>query len=413
MAGKRKGKGKGKRKKVDEYELRREIRKQRRSTILSEDQLVMSEVKLPEHPEEIRIGGIEGGATYSTLVIIDGEGTQLTEIKGPSTNHWQFGIEETTARINAMVERGKQMIEIPDFVPLDSLGLCLSGCEEEATNQLILETMQTKYPNVAKTYFISSDTLGSLRTALDTGGIVLIAGTGSNALLVNSDGKIESCGGWGHFIGDEGSASWIAHRACKYVFDHLDDFAQSPKPINYVWPAMRHYFNITNRKELLPHFYVNFNKTFYSMFTKEIVIGCEKKDPLCLHLFKENGIMLAKHIIALSKKAHNELKLAHGGLKILCVGSVWKSWDLMRNAFVNEIHESKTVDELTMIRLTVSSGIGACYLAAEKINWVFTKPYEKNFEVFYRYKRENYVKPQEDLTESSIVFVPCSDVKED
>lgn len=54
---------------------------------------------------------------------------------------------------------------------------------------------------------IDSDTLGSLRTGFESGGVVLIAGTGSNALLMNPDGKTYGCGGWGYILGDEGGGT--------------------------------------------------------------------------------------------------------------------------------------------------------------------------------------------------------------
>lgn len=77
----------------------------------------------------------------------------------------------------------------------------------------------------------------------------------------------------------------------------------------------------------------------------------------------------------------------------------------MKDAFVEEIHDSHALDEFSLIRLTVSSGFGACYLAAEKLNWVFTKHYEKNIEVFYHYKRDNYIKPAQVAEQ---VYVTCN-----
>lgn len=100
-------------------------------------------------------------------------------------------------------------------------------------------------------------------------------------------------------------AYWIAHRACKYVFDDIDDLAKSPHPISYIWPAMRDFFQVKDRTDMLPHLYSNFDKSKFSMFAKEIALGCEKNDPLCLAIFEENGRLLARHIVALFKKAHN------------------------------------------------------------------------------------------------------------
>ncbi|XP_053976911.1 N-acetyl-D-glucosamine kinase isoform X2 [Hylaeus volcanicus] len=366
----------------------------------------MPKKDLSQYAEEIRLGGIEGGSTHSTLVIIDGKGTQLTEVKGPNTNHWTIGMTETAARINAMVLRGKEALNIPETVPLDCLGLSLSGCEEEKTNRLLVETMQQNYPNVAKDYVVTSDTMGSLRTGLDTGGIVVIAGTGSNALMIDPDGKVTGCGGWGHMMGDEGSAYWIAYRACKYIFDDIDGLCQAPEPISYAYPALRIFFNISDRKDMLPYLYTNFDKSKFASFAMEVANGCEKKDPLCLHILRENGVLLAKHIVALARKAGNDIKLHEGGLNVICVGSVWKSWGFMKDAFLEEIHDSHAMDELTLLRLTASSAIGAGYLAAEKIDWIFTKPYEKNVNVLYHYKRENYVKPTIKI-ESEVQLVSC------
>lgn len=93
---------------------------------------------------------------------------------------------------------------------------------------------------------------------------------------------------------------------------------------------------------------------------------------------------------------------------MICVGSVWKSWKFMKKGFVDEIRDSHIVDELSLLRLTTTSALGACYLAAEKINCLFVKPYDSNVETFFHYKREH--DPDTQTTEPVIVELKNNNV---
>lgn len=97
----------------------------------------------------------------------------------------------------------------------------------------------------------------------------------------------------------------MSHRACKYVFDDMDGLVEAPHSITYLWPAMRSFFKVEDRSAMLPHIYSNFDKMKFASFTQEIVKGCEEKDDLCLHLFELSGSYLAKHVVALARKANN------------------------------------------------------------------------------------------------------------
>ena len=159
----------------------------------------------------------------------------------------EIGLDETNKRIRDMVVAGLEKAGLDPNTTLEGLGLSLSGCEREETNRSLMSNIIQNFPSLSRHYRVCSDTVGTLATATDVGGIVLIAGTGSNALLVNPDESVHRCGGWGHYLGDEGGAWWIAHKACKVYFDHVDNLNTAPADINTVQELIFSHFNIEDR----------------------------------------------------------------------------------------------------------------------------------------------------------------------
>lgn len=331
-------------------------------------------------------GGIEGGATHSRLIICDEDGECVGTTTGLGTNHWMVGIAECARRIADMIERAKTDANIPPETRLTSLGLSLSGCEQEATNQELETELHTSFPDIAESYYVCSDTVGSIFTASHSGGMVIISGTGSNALLRNPDGTSFNCGGWGHFMGDEGSAWYIAHRAMKIVFDDMDNFVKAPYPIATIWKLIQEHFNVETRHDILSHCYAKFDKPFYASLCKKLSHAAEEGDELSKSLFHEAGIHIASLIRSLAPNVHEDLVIG-GNINIVCVGSVWLSWPLLKEGFITELNKSSIPFGLNLIRITKCIAYGACYLGADNINYPLARNYLNNFQLMYHYEQ--------------------------
>ncbi|KAI7692691.1 hypothetical protein SSS_02922 [Sarcoptes scabiei] len=237
-------------------------------------------------------------------------------------------------------------------------GLCLSGCENENENQELCELLKAKHPDLCSHYRIASDTIGSIMTCSPEGGIVLIAGTGSNSLLIYPDGSTFRCGGWGHLIGDMGSAYWIAIRMIKCLIENAENYTPIHYDTSEAEKILFDYFKIDNYIDLLKPLYHQFDKSHIAQFCFHIAkLANEKNDVLALKVFQEAGQVLAQHVKALLPKITND------HVSIICVGSVFKSWSLLERTFLNEIGPFSKLIEI--IYLTETSAIGAAYFAAK------------------------------------------------
>lgn len=333
-------------------------------------------------------GGVHGGGTGSFAAIFTEDGKLKCETQMPKAlNHWLVGMDNCVSGINEILTDAKKKCGLDPDTPLAAVGLSLSGAEKPEAQREILDKLREKFPNLSTEYHICTDTYGSIATASPTGGMVLITGTGSNCCMVNPDGKDYRCGGWGHMLGDEGSAYWISHLALKTVYDHEDNFCRRTMDITVLKETVYKFFKIEDPFDILPHIYTDFKKSNFAALCKDLAErAATTKDPLCCWLFREAGIVLARHVVALLPKIDRAACSKPGGLQIVCDGGVWNSWDLMKEGFVETLTQADKSFEYSLVRLNVNPCFGSAALGATRRGFTLPLDYVSHINVLYHYK---------------------------
>jgi N-acetylglucosamine kinase-like BadF-type ATPase len=159
--------------------------------------------------------GFDGGGTKTDCVVLDAQGTVVGDGHGGPSNPLRSGYDEAfqslkQAAVEALDKAG---------LPAGSIeGVCagLAGAGSRTVVRRTLVYLAQQFPKAMA--HVTSDLEIALETAAGSGpGVVLIAGTGSAAYGRNSNGETARSGGYGPWIGDEGSAFEIGRRAVAAV----------------------------------------------------------------------------------------------------------------------------------------------------------------------------------------------------
>ncbi|XP_065828538.1 N-acetyl-D-glucosamine kinase-like [Oscarella lobularis] len=336
-------------------------------------------------------GGILGGATNSNIVIMSSRGETLGTSSGLGLNPHLEGVDTCVQRIGELVANAKASAGLAPTDCLRALGVTTSGGDTTKIRDDMETKLREKYPGMSDSYRIATDTYGPMATACPNGGIVLIAGTGSNCQLINPDESEYRCGGWGHLIGDEGSAFWITQKAIKIIYDADDGLEAAPHDVQFLRTKLFDFLGMTSSFDVISHLYENFNKSRMAQFCR-IMAEQGSDDPLCRHIFRSAGYALGRHIQAVAPHVNASLFQQSGGLQIVCDGSVWKSWSLLKDGFLEALYPNDglgvTVKEFSLVRLTRSPAVGAALLGAKKAGEKLEVDYSENKEVMYHHRHE-------------------------
>lgn len=154
--------------------------------------------------------GVDAGGTKTVCAITDLAGNTLGEATAGPGNCQSLGYDSAAASVMSAVTGATTAAGVGlDSVVAGCIGMAGAGRPEDQEAMVAaLKPLQRMRLQVV------DDARIALAGALDAApGVVIIAGTGSIAYGVGSDGVVARAGGWGWMIGDEGSGYEIGRRA--------------------------------------------------------------------------------------------------------------------------------------------------------------------------------------------------------
>lgn len=169
---------------------------------------------------------------------------------------------------------------------------------------------------------------------------------------------------------------------------------------------------------MLPHLYKDFSKDFFAKFAMDVVKGAEQGDALSKHVMDAVSERLARHLVPVARKISPVLRQT--GVRVVCEGSVWKSWPLLKPMFDITLAKSELPKyvkaaedrpphlgsnlshsyprnrppptpssarprQTQFVRLKAGASVGAAVMGAKEANLPLTVDFDANVEVLFTY----------------------------
>jgi N-acetylglucosamine kinase-like BadF-type ATPase len=301
--------------------------------------------------------GMDGGGTKTHGIISDLDGNPFAEVIGGSANFQMLGVDVVARSILKLILELVQKVGC-DFhdVKIIVIGLAGAGKEEDKSKIYngivkIANEYNLKLPKL----IIETDARIALEGALMGGaGIVLISGTGSVMFAKDVNGEIHRVGGWGRFIGDEGSGFTIGREALRAVAKFLDGRGEKTILKDLIFEK----FKITDLREVVSKIY---SGEFDLASVAPIVMKAgEMGDEIAIKILDDACYELLTHIKAMLGKSNFGERV-----KLVLMGGVLRNENYLSRKLKKEI--TKNFPQIDLIEPMASPAYGAIVYAKNLI----------------------------------------------
>lgn len=257
--------------------------------------------------------GIDGGGTKTKCILTDENLNTLFENIGGPSNFLVIGAEKVSETILDHISKCCISQNITsDLIAAIVLGTTGAGrkSDVEILEKQILKDSKEKNIKINKLR-IESDARIALEGAFSgKAGSILIAGTGSIMFGKDEEDVIHRIGGYGRYIGDEGSGYRIGRKGLNAVARAFDGRAKQTR----ISDLLQQEFSISSPEELITEVYRN---NFKIPSVAPIVFdAAESGDVTAQRILEDEANELLAHLSAM------KTKLNVSTLKVSLIGSI-------------------------------------------------------------------------------------------
>lgn len=317
--------------------------------------------------------GIDGGGTKTTFTLINEEGLKLDQHICGTSHYAQIGF----GGIEKVIKEGVENLLSKNNISRENINaifLGLPGYGEVKSVKLKIEELVENIFSDIK-YTIGNDVeVGLAGSLAGKDGINIVSGTGSIALGKDSTGAFARCGGWGDYIGDEGSAHWIGKKSLEIFSKEADNRLEKGDL----------YYNIKEKLSLEDDFdiidyalnKIQKERGKIAEFSSICYESALQGDKNAIKIFEEAAYELG----LLVKMIANELNF-EDEILVSYSGGVFKSEDIILKPLQNELSNFN----VKLVKPILGPDEGACLLAyklyGNEVNEMFIDNLRKNIEI--------------------------------
>ena len=293
---------------------------------------------------------MDAGGTKTEYVLAN-DSAVLARTKGGTVKRMRASAEEAAANLCAALDSLEQQSGL-------SLREVSSTCVGAAgyTVPLVTNFLQTE---LRKRVGGSLLLLGDIEIALDAAfpgetGLLVLAGTGSNAAARTRNGRVTTAGGYGPVLSDQGSGHRIGAQALRAVF-----LAQDERRPNRLMDAILRFWNLQGPADLVE--FANACPSTEISRLARIVLSCaDTGDSVAAEVLQQEGEELAHLAVLLHRRVLEEDGLAWWP-RMAFAGSILQHVQPVREALLAKVR--REVPDMIEVPGVVDAVMGALWRA--------------------------------------------------